>query len=424
MLYSKNDPAAIAGQHPWYKDINKYQWSCLIAATLGWALDAFDNLLFTFTIPSLIKEWGINTTLSGMVVSFTLIASAIGGVLFGYIADRIGRVKSLTISILLFSIATGLCGLSQNIWQIMIARTLVGLGLGGEWSAGVTMISEAWPKEHRGKGVAIMQSGFAIGGMLASLVAGHIIFAYGWRALYFLGIIPALLVFYVRKNVKEPEIWLNNRKNVVSEEKKSNPRESIFDKKVLWRTVLGSAFVSCLMLGNTPSIFLPTFLAMPYDKGGAGASIVGSSLMIFPSYLGCFFGYLFFGILSDRVGRKKAFAIYLTAAALLAPGQIIAARHSIPLFLVVSPILGFFSSGCYAGLGPLLAELFPTRVRSTAVGFCYNFGRGTNAVSATIAGFFAATYGLANTLMFAGVFFAISVFVSFLFKETAGMELE
>ena len=197
-------------QGPWYKDINKQQWKALIAAFLGWALDAFDFLLYNFVIVTLIKEWGLTTASTGLVASVSVVASALGGMVFGRVADRFGRMKALTITVLIYSFATGLSGLSQNIWQLMFFRLLVGLGMGGEWSAGAALISETWPKEHRGKAMSIMQSGYAVGGLTAALIAGPLIHALGWRPVFFIGIIPALLVFWIRKHVEEPEIWTKN----------------------------------------------------------------------------------------------------------------------------------------------------------------------------------------------------------------------
>ncbi|SHN57550.1 MFS transporter [Desulfitobacterium chlororespirans] len=410
---------------PWYKGINKEQWSALIAGYLGWALDAFDTLLYSFTIISFMHAWNLSTGTTGLVATLSLLASSLGGIIFGIIADKIGRMKALTYSILLYALATGLCGFSQNIWQLLVLRLFVGLGLGGEWTAGATMISETWPKEHRGKALAIMQSAYAVGGMVASLIGGAIIAYFGWRVLYFVGALPALLVFYIRRNVKEPQIWLEKGAMASKSEKRDFPLIAIFKGQQLRKVLLGTLFVGLIMIASVPyGTWSSAYLATPVAKGGAGVSAINSTLMIFPTYFGMLFGYLFFGFLSDKFGRKKTFALFLLLASFFSPFQVYTAQISVFLYLLIGPIVGFFKVGTYSGLGPLLSELFPTRFRSTAVGFCYSIGRGMGALAVTVVGFYAQTFGLRNVLMATGIFFLLSFFFSFLLPETAGKELD
>lgn len=413
-------------QQPWYKQINRLQWNALFAAFLGWALDAFDFLLYNFTIVTLIKEWGLTTAETGLVASFTVVASALGGVLFGWVADRMGRMKALTMTILIYSLATGLCGAAQNIWQLMICRLLVGLGMGGEWSAGAALISETWPKEHRGKAMSIMQSGYAVGGLVAALIAGPIIQAYGWRVLFFVGIAPAILVYWIRRNVEEPAIWkdTNMRQSAGAGESQASVLE-IFRGNLLKTTVIGSLFCIVALGASYPiSIWLPAYLGTPVAKGGAGLPVVQSSLYVMPYYIGSIIGYWVFGFLSDAIGRKLSFALYFAVAVVAIPACLLVGTENLILFFGLLTLVGFVAVGFYGGFGAVLAEMYPTRVRGTGQGFCYNLARGVAAFAITGAGALAMSIGIGKALMYSGALFVLALLAILMLPETKGKELE
>ncbi|WP_371363780.1 Putative metabolite transport protein YjhB [Sporomusa rhizae] len=413
-------------QGPWYKQINRLQWNALLAAFLGWALDAFDFLLYNFTIVTLIKEWGLTTTETGLVASSTVIASALGGVLFGWIADRIGRMKALTMTILLYSLATGACGLSQNIWQLMAARLLVGLGMGGEWSAGAALISETWPKEHRGKAMSIMQSGYAVGGLVAAFIAGPIIQTYGWRILFVIGILPAVMVYWIRRHVEEPAIWKNqNLEQATGNTGSSVSILEIFRGNLLKVTVIGSLFCIVGLGASYPiSIWLPAYLGTPVAKGGAGLPIIQSSLYVMPYYIGSILGYWVFGFLSDTIGRKRSFALYFVVAAVAIPACLLAGTENLVLFFGLLTLVGFVAVGFYGGFGAVLAELYPTHVRGTGQGFCYNLARGIAAFAITGAGALANSMGIGKALMYSGGIFILALIATMMLPETKGKELD
>src|SRR6185436_239974 len=194
-----------------WKEADDEARKALLAAAMGWLLDAFDVMLYALILKSVIEELGLTTAQGGLMASLTLGASAIGGLVFGVIADKLGRTRALSLSILLYSVFTFACGLAQNLWQFAAFRVLLGLGMGGEWASGATLVSETWPEKHRGKALGIMQSCWAIGYGLAAIVVAIVLPRFGWRAVFFAGIIPALFTFWIRRSVKEPEMWIKSQ---------------------------------------------------------------------------------------------------------------------------------------------------------------------------------------------------------------------
>src|SRR5262245_36013214 len=306
-----------ASKLAWYRTITREQWNALVAAKLGWMLDAMDFVLFLMAISALMDSFVFNTAQAGLLTSVALITSAIGGLLFRIVADYFGRTRALMATILIYSFATLGTATAQDFTQLMIWRALVGLGMGGEWSSGAVLVSETWPAEHRGKAIGIMQSGWAIGYILAALATAAILPAFGWRWLFILGVLPALFVLWVRKNLRHPEVWLVHKRggqgaDGVSE---GNPLAAIFSRALSGRTLKASLLTSLVMFGYC-GIFtwLPGFLASSAAAGGAGMSVVKSVAWIVPTQIGAFFGYLSFGFISDRIGRRRAFMAYLFLA--------------------------------------------------------------------------------------------------------------
>src|SRR5208283_4828542 len=299
---------------PWWKQATKKQWYALFAGQAGWALDAFDVLLYVFALTTIMKEWGLSPAAAGFLASTTLFASAFGGIAFGVIADHIGRKKALMLTVLIFSVCSGFSGLAQNLVQLAIARTVLGLVMGGQWASGALLVSETWPAKHRGKAIGLMQGGWAIGYIIAAVVAGLVLPTLGWRVLFFVGILPALLILWIQSNVDEPEIWLKHRA-----EKKAGTKISfgqIFHADLIRYTLLAT-LVSTFVMFAYWGLFtwMPGFLSSPIEKGGAGLGIVRSSQWIVPMMIGAFFGYVSFGFFADKFGRRPTFALYLVISA-------------------------------------------------------------------------------------------------------------
>lgn len=412
-------PAALGDSVPWWRTITRTQWYSLFAAMAGWGLDAFDVLLYVFAITTIMKEWNLTTTEAGFLASVTLFASAFGGILFGVLADRIGRKNALMATVLIFSLMSGLSGLAQNIWQLALARTLLGLGMGGEWASGALLVSETWPAEHRGKAIGIMQGGWAIGYIFAAIVAGTILPVFGWRILFFIGIIPALFTVWIRTKVEEPEIWVKSHK----EEKKGFSFGQIFRSDLIKYTLLCTLISSFVMFAYWGLFtWLPGFLSSPVEKGGAGLSIVKSSLWMIPTMIGAFFGYITFGFIADKYGRRPTFAAYLLICSILV--YIYGNTRDATTLMILGPFIGFFGSGYFSAFGAFISELFPTRARGAGLGFTYNVGRMASALAPTTVGWLAASYGLGAGLTITAVAFFIGAISIFLVPETRATELE
>jgi MFS family permease len=409
---------------PWWKEITRNQWYALLAGKIGWMLDAFDVMLYVFCLKTIMEEWHLNPAVAGFMVTVTLFASSFGGIMFGAMADRFGRKNALMATVLIFSICSGLSGLAQNLVQLAIARTILGLGMGGEWASGALLVSETWPAKHRGKAIGLMQGGWALGYIFAAIAAATILPRFGWRVMFFLGIIPALFALWVRTKVEEPEVWVKQhaREKAEPKTKVKGGFLQIFRKDLL-RFTLVSTLISTFVMFAYWGLFswLPSFLGSPVAKGGAGLSIVKAPMWMIPMMIGAYFGYVSFGFVADKFGRRPTFAAYLFLSAVLV--FIFGNTRNATALMVMGPFLGFFGSGYYSAFGAFISELFPTRARGSAVGFCYNTGRMVSALAPTVIGFFAIKYGVGAALTFTAVAFVLAGLSIFLIPETLGAEL-
>jgi MFS family permease len=397
--------------------VDRRAWRALFAAQLGWMLDAMDFLLFVFAIPPIQKEFALSSATMGGLTSVALLASSVGGIAFGGIADRIGRVRAMTLSILLYSVATAGLATSSALWQLIAWRLLVGFGMGGEWSCGSVLVAETWPAEHRGKAMGLMQSGWAIGAMLAAGLSALMLERFGWRVLFLVGALPAVAAFFIRRGVEEPEIWRRRDQAV------STSWLDIFSAEYRRRVVIATIVASSVLVafwGMTS--WLPAFLATPVAKGGAGLTLTKSSEWLILLQVGAFLGYTTFGWIADRIGRRPAFTFFMIAAAAVLPLFAFGARSRLTL-LVIGPLVGYFGHGYFSLFGAMLSELFPTRIRATAQGFCYNAGRFVSAAAPFTIGAAAQRYGMDVVLAADALFFVLGAMLVWLLPETKGAEL-
>jgi MFS family permease len=397
------------------------RWLALWAAMLGFLLDAMDVLLYVFAIQAIREEFGLTNAQAGLISGFTLVASSVGGVAAGVLSDRIGRRRTLIYTILLYSLASGGSATSASVAQLLVWRTLVGLGLGGEWSAGSVLVAETWPAQHRAKAIGFMQSGWALGYMAAAAVSAVILPRWGWRVLFLAGVLPALLTVLIRRKVSEPEIWLQRRARA--------PIGDLFRAPLVRKTYLATALATAVLLGYWGLFtWLPSFLAAGRAAGGAGLGAVSGSAWMLAVQAGALAGYLSFGWLADRFGRRPTFLAYVIGAAALVPvygsAPSWAAEASGGVLLALGPLLGFFGSGYFSLFGAMLAELFPTELRGAGQGLCYNSGRALCAAAPFAVGALADAHGLGAALALNSCFFVLAAALIFTLPETRRVELQ
>ncbi len=396
--------------------VDRPAWRALFAAQIGWMLDAMDFLLFTFAVLAIQKEFGVTKATIGLLTSVALVASAFGGIVFGRLADRIGRVRAMTWSILIYSGATAGLATASALWQLIAWRILVGVGMGGEWSSGSVLVAETWPAEHRAKAMGIMQSGWAIGALVAAGLSALVLERFGWRALFLFGALPAVAAFFIRRGVPEPKLWRER-------EQKRSRWLDIFSPPLIRRTLIATLVASSVLVAYWGLVtWLPAFLASPVSEGGAGLTVTKSALWIILLQTGAFLGYITFGWIADRIGRRPAFTLFMIGATAVVPIFAFGARSAATL-LVIGPLVGYFAHGYFSLFGAMLAELFPTSIRASAQGFCYNAGRLASAAAPVIIGSAAPKYGLGAALAADALFFALGAILIWLLPETRGRAL-
>lgn len=391
----------------------------LVAASMGWLLDAFDVMLYALILTAVVKDLGLTLAVGGQLASLTLAASAVGGLVFGVLADKLGRTRALSLSILIYSVFTFACGLAQNVWQLALFRLLLGLGMGGEWASGAVLVSETWPEKHRGKALGLMQSCWAIGYGAAAVVVGLVLPRYGWRAVFFVGILPALFTLWIRRNVKESELWKQSndvrRAPAVSD---GPARVAIPWTIVVFLTLMNGATMFAYW---GMSLWVPSYLSLPAAQGGIGLSTEYMSMFVIAMQVGLWFGYVSFGFISDTYGRKPTYVMYLVAAALLSWAY--GATRQPALLLVLGPFVAFFGGGYFSGFGAVASEIFPTAIRATALGITYNSGRLLSAVAPFVIGSLAQSRGFGAAFTITAIAYLIAALLWIGIPETKGRKL-
>lgn len=403
----------------WFTDLTKKEKRTFWACFTGWGLDAMDTQMYALTIPTLIALWGMSKGEAGVLGTAVLVMAALGGWISGMLADRYGRVRVLQVTIIWFSLFTFLSGMTDSFWQLLATRSLQGLGFGGEWAVGSVLISETINARVRGRVVGAIQAGWAVGYAFAVIVS-TILFTYlpkeyAWRVFFFLGFAPALFVLWIRRNISEAAVFSEGRQEGSAKAKMLEVfaapyRATTFKAVLLTFGIYGGNYVMIT--------WLPAYLKMVLNLSIAN---VGGYLAI--NILGSFAGAFLNGWLADAVGRRRTFMIIACCQ-----GVAVAIYTMAPINLTVTLLLGFvlgtLQSGTAAGTGAFLAELFPTRIRGTAQGFCGNAGRAFGAVMPAIVGFLSADLqlGAAMGLCACSAYFIV-VLAAFMLPETRGRDL-
>jgi MFS family permease len=404
----------------WWKAASPDARRSLVAASFGWMLDSFDVMLYAMVLAALMSDMSMAKATAGLLGSLTLIASAVGGLVFGVIADRFGRRRALMGSILIYSVFTAACGFASSVVMLAVFRIFLGLGMGGEWASGAALVTETWPAQHRGKALGIVQSSWAVGYAAAAAVAALVLPVWGWRGVFFIGVIPAFFTLWIQKRVREPEIWKAGRAAAPSI--RAGFRE-IFGKKRLRLTVLVTLMNACTMFAWWGfNLWLPAYLSMAPGQGGIGLSPRTMSGLVIIMQAGMWLGYITFGFISDRLGRKRSYVGFLLAASVF---MLLYSQTRRPvLLLILGPFVAFFGTGYFTGFGALTAEIYPTAVRATAQGITYNTGRIVSAAAPFVVGSLAQTKGFGFSFLLISLAFVAAALFWLGIPETKGKALD
>lgn len=402
---------------------------------MGWALDAFDAMIYSLVLAMLMRDFGMSKTAAGSLGTLTLLASGLGGVMFGLVADRIGRKHALMASILTYSICSFASGLATSIAVLAVARFVLGLGMGGEWNTGAALVAESWPTELRAKALSIVQSSWALGFAFAALVAGPVSRYFGWRAVFFVGILPALITLWIQRSVPESEMWqarntsaIPQREDLAAVPIAATSGDSTFGlifrkpyAKHTFALLLFNFFVMFAWWGLFT--WLPPYLSLPVEQGGRGFGVLGmTTLMVVLNLCGMFPGYASFGWVADHIGRRNAFLSYCLIAALLIP--LYAAARSQFALLVLGTVVAFFGTGIFSGSGIMGSEIFPTVVRARALGFTYNGARALSALAPLVIGRVGQAKGLGWAFYVCAAGYLLAALITTQLPETRGKILD
>ena len=401
----------------WYRELPARGRRAFAGAFGGFGLDSYDYWVLPLSLGAVAAAFGLSKAETGLLSTTTLVASALGGVIAGVLADRIGRVRTLMITVLVYAVFTALCGLAPNYETLLVFRGLQGLGFGGEWATGAVLVAEYCSARHRGRVIAVIQSSWAVGMALAVAVYGVVFTVFppdwAWRVLFLTGALPALLVIYVRRRIEDAPVY------TAMTTKSSNSLADIF-KPDLLRTTVFTALLATGCQGGyyTLATWLPSYL-----KEDRGLTVVGTAGYLAVFAAGAFAGYLTAGVFTDLLGRKNTFRMFAALSAALILIYTLVPGDSGSLVLWLTFPLGFCSSAIFSGFGAFLAELYPTRVRGAGPGFTYNFGRGVGAFFPAVIGFLAAEYGLGGALAFGAAAYGLAFVALFGLPETRDVEL-
>ena len=418
----RRPPSAVSregeGLFGWWREADTRARHAFVAASFGWMLDSFDVMLYSMVLAALIEDPGLrlSLTVAGILNSITLVAAAGGGIAFGVVADRLGRKRALMAAVLIYSIFTAACGFAQSVIELAVFRVALGLGMGGEWATGAALVSESFPARHRGKALAFVQSSWAIGYGLAALVNLIVMPLWGWRGVFFVGVVPALFTFWIARRVEEPEIWHG------TSSADRGRIGALFAPHIARITIFITVMNACTLFGWWGlNSWVPAYLQLSPDYHGIGLSSSTMSWFVIAMQGGMWLGYVSFGFIADAIGRKRTYVMFVLAASVLLPlyGYL---RQPL-ILLALGPLVAFFGTGYYSGFGAVVAELYPTSVRATAAGVCYNTGRIASAVAPYVVGSLAATRGFGVAFGVAGAAFLLAAIAWVGIPDTGNRQL-
>ena len=401
-------------------NVNQYGWKALIGSAVGYAMDGFDLLILGFMLSAISADLNLTPAQSGSLVTWTLVGAVVGGIVFGALSDRYGRVRVLTWTIVLFAVFTGLCAIAQGYWDLLIYRTIAGIGLGGEFGIGMALAIEAWPAKHRAKAASYVALGWQFGVLAAALLTPVLLPHIGWRGMFVVGIFPAFVAWYLRVRLHEPEIF--SQKQTALSTQKISKLESfklLVKDKATTKVSLGVVVLTSVQNFGYYGImiWMPNFLSKQL-----GFSLTKSGLWTAVTVCGMMAGIWIFGRLADRIGRKPSFLLFQLGAVI---SIITYSQLTDPTeMLVAGAFLGMFVNGMMGGYGALMAEAYPTEARATAQNVLFNLGRAVGGLGPVVVGAVVSAYSFSIAIAFLAVIYVIDMVATvFLVPELKGKEL-
>ena len=395
--------------------VDRNAWKALAGSALGYAMDGFDLLILGFMLRTIASDLHLSQAQSASLVTATLIGAVLGGIGFGMLSDRLGRVRILTWTIVVFAVFTGLCAFAQGYWDLLIYRTIAGVGLGGEFGIGMALVAEAWPAAKRARASSYVGLGWQTGVLVAAIATPLLLPVIGWRGMFALGVFPAVAAYFIRASLHEPEVFV--------EKSKDHPKESAL-RLLVKDSETAKLSLGMIILCSVQNfgyygvmIWLPNYLSTRF-----GFALTQSATWTCVTLAGMALGIFMFGHIADRIGRRPAFFSYMLGAAIMV---LIYSRLTDPYqLLVVGAIMGFFVNGMLGGYGALISELFPTAARATAQNVLFNIGRGVGGFGPVVVGAIAAAYSFETAIALLATLYALDILAMWLLiPERRGAQL-